>query len=132
MKLKERDRSQVYDQLYALAAKVLTRMNACATCPVSCKKDLFHHHYSKSWCCGGCPNLGPTGCTVQALGCKLWICPAEKRRQNPIWKSRLRKLAEIADHYGIHMARATKEESLRFGQTHDFWYIYNIQHGYRT
>lgn len=27
-----------------------------------------------SLCCGGCPHLGPQGCTIKALDCKLGWC----------------------------------------------------------
>ena len=117
MKLKPRDKSQVYDKLYALAAKILNKSDACGKCPITCTGSAR----SKSWCCSGCPHLGSRGCTVQALGCKLWLChQADAGR----YQRRLSKLKHIADHYEIHMARASKEQSLRYGSVEDFWYVY--------
>lgn len=28
----------------------------------------------RTWCCGGCKHLGPDGCTVESLSCKLAWC----------------------------------------------------------
>lgn len=132
-KLKPRDRAEVYDRLCILADKLLKKFSACSSCPITAKCTLFRHKYSKSWCCGGCPHLGPSGCTVQALGCKLHLCSAEKGRQTKRGSRelqlRLYRLQRIAFHYKIWMARADKQESLEHGDK-DFWYVYNVQHGY--
>lgn len=133
MNLKSRDRGEVYDRLCILADKLLRRHKACDTCPVAECGLLLRHRYSKSWCCGGCPHLGLTGCTVQALGCKLHLCAAEKNRQTRrdsdrrLWH-RLYKLQLIAHHYQVWVARASKEESLKHGDK-DFWFVYDNFNG---
>lgn len=127
MNLKPRDRAEVYDKLYALAAKILDKSRACSTCPIgSCTKFLgrFTETYTKSWCCYGCPHLGDNGCTVQALGCKLWLCTKEMGSLPFRWEKKIAKLEEIAKYYGIHMARADKQQSLQYGQHKPFWFIY--------
>ncbi len=94
---KKYTREQAYDKLYRLACKVLEKQNACSKCPIFCKgatKDSVG--FSKSWCCEGCPNLSKeTGCTVEALMCRLHLCAPESRRQrkeNPVLRGRQRWL----------------------------------------
>lgn len=118
MKLKPRDRSEVYDRLYRLAHRILNKNKCCANCPIRSVLDN-----SRSWCCNGCPHLGPNGCTVKALGCSLWLCGNANSKADKAGK-RLKKLARIADHYKIYLARASKEQSLRLGETAGFWDIY--------
>lgn len=107
MKLKPRDRGEVYDQLYRLAHRLLDKGSACATCPIACKSGP-----SRSWCCSQCKHLGPRGCTVKALACSLWLCHKESGTFNPRLKRRLDKMERIARHYRIYTVRGSKEESL--------------------
>lgn len=128
MKLKKRSRTKVYDQLYRLASKILEKSSACATCPLGPYTGKAQpngpNKYTKNWCCGGCPHLGPNGCTVKALGCKLWLCGQGSGRVAPKWRRRLEKLQYIATHYDIHLARASKKQSLLYGGKIGFWDIY--------
>lgn len=135
MNLKPRDRSEVYDQLYRLAQRILSRGNACRTCPIK-RHEATKEQRCRSWCCDGCPNLGEHGCTVQALGCSLWLCGSDDSRQYSRGKlstmaKRLQKLQRIASHYEVHVARASKEESLQYGPLKDFWCVYHGRHGSR-
>lgn len=126
MKLKERDRSEVYDQLYDLAARILVRMDACSTCPIgtSCKAN------TRSWCCGGCKHLGPQGCTVKSLSCKLWLCTKEHGRQDlelhhNYLRDRLYKLTTIARYYNLYVLRGSKEQALEFGGINELAVYYD-------
>jgi hypothetical protein len=63
-------RSKAYDLLFAEGVEVLKKWNPCK-----------HDENGKcagyeDGCCGGprCEHLGPKGCTVQSLQCKLWLC----------------------------------------------------------
>jgi hypothetical protein len=129
---KKYTRSQAHDKLYRIACKLLERMSACSKCPVF-QKDTTPQScgFSKSWCCQGCPHLNTkTGCTVDALLCRLHLCAAEGQRQrqeNPILRARMGRLKNIAAGYNILMARASKEQVLELGENHDVWWIY--RHG---
>ncbi len=134
MKLKDRDRSIVYDRLYVLARKVLAQGKCCVTCPIKRRKMGWRsEERSKSWCCSGCPHLGPQGCTVQALACSLWLCGSKDSRRYSRGhvsraQQRLDKIVLIAQHYQIHVARASKEQSLEYGPSGDFWVVYHQHH----
>lgn len=121
MNLKPRNRSEVYDKLYVLASKVLSKSSACSTCPIQCATGR-----SRSDCCAGCKHLGPNGCTVAALACKLHLCIAEGNIQqtiNPKLMRKLSRLTRIATHYKVWVARGDKQESLDYGHGHP-WAIY--------
>lgn len=122
MRLKERERGEVYDRLVRLADKILAKYQPCGKCPVGCPTQRL----SKAWCCGGCPKLGPQGCTVQALACKLWVCRNNMILIKPRGKdrecfARLDRLTRIARHYEIYVGRASKEESLHYGAQGLWW-----------
>jgi len=64
-----------YNELYAKAQEVLIRINPCeiaimdgkATCVGAYKRDT-------GLCCHGCQHLAATGCSIESLACKLWLC----------------------------------------------------------
>lgn len=111
------DKAEIYDRLYAMAGKVLDKHQPCATCG---KCEYFGGR--TRGCCEGCPFLSPQGCTIQSLGCKLWLCHDERfelrGRGAPKWwlhprvRHQLARLQRIADKHDLNFARATKEEVL--------------------
>lgn len=123
--MKIRDRSEVYDRLVILADRVLNKSKACAKCPIGC----VTLEPSRAWCCGGCPMLGPTGCTVKALGCKLHLCRSEGAKVSDHAWDRLERLKKIAVKYNMWYARANKEQSLNAPKDADFWYWYHKLNG---
>lgn len=137
MFLKPRSRPEVYDQLYRLASIILKRVNACAACPIGCATQRG----TKSWCCSGCPHLGPQGCTVESLYCKLWVCqewaeeyPSSFKANhgvNQFYRNRLEKLFRIAAHYRILMMRGSKGQAILYGLTQHSKYIYYRDHDER-
>jgi hypothetical protein len=122
--LKPRDRAEVYDRLYVLACKLLVAGKACASCPLGSEEE----HFSMIWCCSGCKYSSDKGCTTQALACKLWLCDdahtleVDRRRARQL-NLRIMLLKRIASHYNVHVARASKEESLEHGYE-DLWFLY--------
>ena len=106
-------KSKLYDALYAEAGNLLRINNPCKW------KDGKCAGY-KDGCCGGCAHLGPNGCTVEALACKLWLC--HLIRYKPENKPVVIAL-ETLKHVGIAMGlntepygkgfRASKSESLK-------------------
>jgi hypothetical protein len=102
-----------FDRLYAAACKALEDHDPCAVRGGQC--------YSMRFCCGGCRHLGPEGCTVESLHCRLWVCgPLDwihisrangKKAYSPLL-GKLRRLTALADRYGFRIWRGTKEESI--------------------
>lgn len=105
------NRSKMYDRLYAAADRVLKKHDPCAGCPVGCTNGIPVMH-TKLWCCSGCKYLGPDGCTVQALACKLWLC-SKATRNNPRAKRLLSRLQRLAGRYGFLVFRGSKEDNLK-------------------
>lgn len=121
MKRSRVPRRRAYDRLYAMADAVLKRANPCAKCGV-CK----YFGGEEEGCCKGCPFLSPTGCTVQSLGCKLWLCHKTQNYLSDRHHHQLCRLRRLADVYGFRFARATKEEALSapLHARGDVWYFY--------
>lgn len=61
---------------------------------------------NKELCCIGCRHLGPSGCTVKALGCKLGWC----------WtSSRAIEGQKIGDHPTFVAIAALRQEAIELG-----------------
>lgn len=72
---------QKYDKLYDDADAIFNELNPCqfrktedgkVVCAGS--KSIEKYVGKDQTCCHGCKHLGPNGCTVKSLGCKLWTC----------------------------------------------------------
>jgi hypothetical protein len=112
-----------FDELYAGANAVLKGHNPCQIRGGACysMRHFPEQHKNEPFCCTGCKHLGPEGCTVESLYCRLWICePLErlhiKRRKgvrvpDGLVKA-LRALRKRADHFGLQVFRGTKEDSI--------------------
>lgn len=62
---------QLYEALCERADALLVKHDPCKWNPQ--EKDCAR---KSNGCCMGCPYLSlETGCTIQSLACKLWICP---------------------------------------------------------
>ena len=113
-----------FDQLYAAACQAMADHDPCAVRGGACfsMREYPHLHTRMPFCCGGCKFLGPEGCTVESLHCKLWVCgPIDwahiekkdgKTSYSPLL-GKLRRLTKLADHYGFRIWRATKEQSIQ-------------------
>lgn len=67
-------RSEHYDDLYERGSNLLKMHNPCNIRQEGEKWVCNNTRGGLEWCCGGCKHLGPNGCTVKALSCKLWLC----------------------------------------------------------
>lgn len=123
--MKKRSREEIYDRLVVLADRTLNKGSACAKCPIGCTTQ----EPSRAWCCGGCPMLGPNGCTVKALGCKLHLCESEQYNVPDHTWNRLQLLKQIALKHNMWFARANKEQSLGSPKNASFWYWYDKLNG---
>jgi hypothetical protein len=88
--------SFLYDVLCEEADRIIREYNPCrmeegGKCLTS----------AADGCCEGCVYLGPNGCMVQCLICKLDLCEAAKR-SCPAADEQLIPLRLIARRYGMH------------------------------
>ena len=60
-------------------------------------------------CCEGCEHLGPKGCAVKSLYCKLWLCDNEPRVFKEC-KTELKILSQVAKYCGIPCEWRKSEE----------------------
>ena len=126
------DKAILYDRLCDIADKLLAKHSPCSSCPTKCE----YFGGKRSGCCTGCPFLGPQGCTIKSLACKLWLC-SEASGERPIINDRklhilthqLQRLKYIAARNHIHYARATREEALEAEASgisqYSVWWFYN-------
>lgn len=63
-------REDLYDRFYAHAQELIARHNPCQlreeNGEIRCRDGYP--------CCSGCRHLGPSGCTVQSIACKFFLC----------------------------------------------------------
>lgn len=90
-------------RLYRKADEVLKSLDPCMivplpdgriSCAEGCANTAMSTHLGHG-CCQGCPHLGPKGCTVKALGCKVWLCSAVET--TPAGKVANKQLQSIRD-----------------------------------
>lgn len=109
-------RSPIYDALYEEAHKIQAQGNPCN---IRQENGRMVCNANLEACCYGCKHLTPTGCGVQALSCKLWLCDTVKYNpcNAPVVIS-LTALRRVGNALGIPTepygqgARASKEEAL--------------------
>jgi hypothetical protein len=92
--------SKLYDALYRRASDLFREYDPCkirhmAGGEVSC---IAHstRNLKTTCCCGYCKWLGPNGCRVKALYCKVWIC-STLSGENPKLERQLRHLSAILE-----------------------------------
>ena len=108
------ERSHKYDELYDEAEAFLKKHNPCTKC-----KGYTLFGGSAPNCCERCPFLGPTGCTIKCLACKLWLC--NYSALSPTSRNKLWDMQYEAEEYNIHYARSTKEEALSVETEQSMW-----------
>lgn len=112
------DRSRIYDQLYDEASDILARDNPCQADCNSCA-DSRARKSTNAFCCHGCKHLGPQGCTVKALACRVWLC-YHTQATHPQTYIALKDVKRRAEDAGIYMAwRGSKQECLGEATPHD-------------
>ncbi len=108
-------KSSLYDALFKDGQEAL----ADGPCQIKRGKDgvitcLYGRGSTNStWCCESCEHLTRDGCSVQALGCKVWACRTlvEKR---PDVVHKLNLIRERAWEMGVPAyVRASKEQNFR-------------------
>jgi hypothetical protein len=113
-----------FDQLYAAAAEALKVHDPCQVRGGAClsMREYPENHVNEPFCCTGCKHLGPQGCTVESLHCKLWTCmPIDnvnisrrkgQRVLSPLFVQ-LKKIREEGRKHHFLIWRGTREESIK-------------------
>ena len=123
----EAERSQIYDSLYDEASEILARDNPCQIGCDGCNNrhtpgygpGNIYSDPSKGLCCTGCKHLGPEGCTVKALSCRVWLC-YRTQGTHPSTYIALNAVRRRAQNAGIPMTfRGSKQECLGDVTPHD-------------
>lgn len=108
-------KSDLYDALFKEGQEVL-KDNPCQI-----RRDadgVIYCLYGRgstngTWCCESCQHLTKDGCSVQALGCKVWACMALDVARPDITHS-LRFIKGKAINRSVPMyVRASKEQNFR-------------------
>ena len=112
-----------FDQLYAAADEAMKREDPCKVKAGAClsMREYPENHVNEPFCCTGCKHLGPQGCTVQSLHCRVWVCaPIDHenisrklgvRVLSPFFKE-LRRIKAEGQKYHFMIWRGTREESI--------------------
>jgi len=106
----------IYNDLYERADALMRRFNPCNVCDGVCER--FRRGEGKNFCCSadtkGCVYLGPEGCRVKALRCKIWVC-----NENLIHPSNLRAFSTemwniliTAEKFKLLVVRGSMEDSI--------------------
>ena len=105
--LSKEAKSIVYDVLFYRGERVLTVHDPCN---IRFEKGKWRCNYDLKLCCAGCKHLTPTGCGVQALTCKLYLCDTA-REKSPEAANQLYAIAEVGRSLGIGGGfRTSKQE----------------------
>lgn len=91
-----------YMSLYDKADKLFKKHKPCQHDKEGRCEDYRNCSGGSCNCCCGCEYLGPKGCTVKSLACKLWYCNVIYN-EHPQLREELDKLKHGAQHQGIAM-----------------------------
>jgi len=97
----------MYDFLYILGDALIKKHNPCGIQvfgpgSATCVQDL-------EWCCRGCRYIGPNGCTVACLGCKLNLCETTRPANLEVY-IKLVNMLNIARYYQLSEIRSSRQE----------------------
>lgn len=105
----ERQARILYKALYHLAGNVFKKYDPCQIRPqqegIVCADG--------NGCCGGCPHLGPKGCTVMSLGCRLWLCQ-KLQHTHPLVTAKINMIRALVSTFGLKTGiRTTIDQDFR-------------------
>ncbi len=90
----------IYMTLFKAGQEVLDRHNPCQIKDGECAAGKG----ALEACCRGCKHLTPTGCSVNALTCKIYLCQTLLRKSGPGVKEAneaFRALFSVANKSGL-------------------------------
>lgn len=114
-----------YDRIYDAADTALKKHNPCQIQRdeqgvVSCadtRRMAQEKYRTPMLCCGGCQHLGPNGCTVKSLSCKLWLCTTirgdyKHEATHPVLVAELEALRRHGITVGVPMGFRDRKEDV--------------------
>lgn len=108
-KLTKTEKELIYSALYLLAQRELDITNPCKFEHGRCFKMS---KYNYNGCCHDCEHLTDTGCSVEALGCKLWLCGMMVDKHTKLY-IKLRDIEHLARKLDVPVGvRLSKEQNL--------------------
>ncbi len=87
-----------YSRIYDEANKIFKKYNPCQFKGNECNRNRYWNerqiHKEKNGCCYDCSSIGPKGCKIKSISCKLFTCHIvrENYKQCEIEIAQLRKL----------------------------------------
>ena len=102
---------ELYDSLYESATELHNSYNLC-----NIRTDggnsgtLVTCHYCPYFCCEGCRHMGPQGCRVKSLSCKLWLCEKALVKAPDAVKRTLGEMIETARASDLLHVRASRKD----------------------
>lgn len=97
-------------KLYKNMCKEASEINTCVFIDGQCKKGSY-------CCCNGCSHLTDSGCKINSLLCKIWICDVLRAEMEPDSVNNLQKMWDEAGKEGFLVIRGTpKTKSDEFGK----------------
>jgi hypothetical protein len=112
--------SKEYDRLYNEASKLIKKYNPCKITDGKCLNG------GPKCCCGGCrfEYLTSTGCSVQSLGCRLFLCGFAIETAPQI-RSKMDRLREYARYLALNEVYYNKEQTLERAKKSEFLNKFN-------
>lgn len=101
------ERLLIYNRLCKLADAILINSGvrkACIKCSTVAPIDK---HKTELGCCGGCRYLGKSGCTIDSLACRLWLCHTVGEKLGIRESGALRRMLRLAHKYDLYVVRDT-------------------------
>jgi len=102
--------NRVFERLYKIAVGYVKKYNYCNVCEGKCGRKQDKHNGGALFCCGGCPYLGPRGCTVKAIMCRSYFCHGFQLTNEV--QAKLDKLNDQIYRWGFKIFRGNKRSSI--------------------
>lgn len=100
--------AKIYEELCKKADGLLQKHNPCRWDAVN--KDCAR---GTQGCCNGCELLSESGCTINSLSCKLWVCPCISDTLPEDTRREFVRLWDVAQEYNLLTFRGGAAESIR-------------------
>ena len=106
----------LYDTLYKASVNLFSKYNPCEIKDGTCWRTRNFSKKVDNFCCNGCEYVSEKGCTVEAVGCKLWLCHYTNKNKNipAAFFSVLNILRLVTKRHGFYGIRFSKEDIFNF------------------
>lgn len=103
-------KSEIYDQLYDRAIKLMVEYNPCDIRGGICASKRLE--LGPNFCCTRCINLSDSGCQVTSLLCKIWVCGAIRPLLPRTFHEKIGEILKEVHESKITLGRMDKWESI--------------------